>query len=157
MMLRSLFSTRSASMLAAVLLTLFCADVASAPEAGGSSTSLIDLTAAFSVGLVVIGAVHISQALAQIAQTAGYALEVIDPRTAFATNERFEGTELFAGRIHDHIHHFLRKAYLQQPIESHSHHFSEKYRLTPKSCLPIPILIGARPVEQYLVTVMQLG
>ena len=46
--------------------------------------------------LVVIGAVHISQALAQIAKTAGYALEVIDPRTAFATPERFENTELFA-------------------------------------------------------------
>ena len=55
-MLRSLFSTRSASMFAAVLLTLFCADIARAQEAGGSSTSLIDLTAAFSVGLVVIGA-----------------------------------------------------------------------------------------------------
>lgn len=46
--------------------------------------------------IVVIGAVHISQALAVIAKTSGYALEVIDPRTAFATPERFSGTELFA-------------------------------------------------------------
>ena len=46
--------------------------------------------------LVVIGAVHISQALAPIAATAGYAMEVIDPRTGFATPERFAGTPLAA-------------------------------------------------------------
>lgn len=46
--------------------------------------------------IVVAGAVHISQALAQIAKTAGYDLEVIDPRTAFATPERFQGVTLHA-------------------------------------------------------------
>lgn len=46
--------------------------------------------------LVVIGAVHISQALAQIAGVTGHDLEIIDPRTAFATPERFEGVELYA-------------------------------------------------------------
>lgn len=46
--------------------------------------------------IVVIGAVHISQALAQIARVAGYDLTVIDPRTAFATPERFLGTDLVA-------------------------------------------------------------
>lgn len=49
------------------------------------------------VRIVVIGAVHISQAMAPIAKLAGYDLEVIDPRTAFATPERFKGTELFPG------------------------------------------------------------
>jgi xanthine dehydrogenase accessory factor len=46
--------------------------------------------------LVVIGAVHISQALAPMAKLAGYDIEVIDPRTAFATPERFEGVQLDA-------------------------------------------------------------
>ncbi len=46
--------------------------------------------------LVVIGAVHISQHLAQIAASTGFDLEIIDPRTAFATVERFENTRLFA-------------------------------------------------------------
>ena len=46
--------------------------------------------------LVVIGAVHISQALAQIAEIAGFDLEIIDPRTAFATSERFENASLHA-------------------------------------------------------------
>ncbi|MCG6115192.1 MAG: XdhC family protein [Mesorhizobium sp.] len=39
--------------------------------------------------LVVIGAVHISQALAPMAALAGFDIEIIDPRTAFATQERF--------------------------------------------------------------------
>lgn len=46
--------------------------------------------------IVVIGAVHITQAMAPIAKMAGYDLEVIDPRTAFATPERFEGTAIHA-------------------------------------------------------------
>ncbi|MGB8817170.1 MAG: XdhC family protein [Rhizobiaceae bacterium] len=46
--------------------------------------------------IVVIGAVHISQALAPMAAVAGYDLEIIDPRTAFATPERFGGFKLHA-------------------------------------------------------------
>lgn len=46
--------------------------------------------------LVVIGAVHISQALAPMARIAGYPLEIIDPRTAFATPDRFPDVPLHA-------------------------------------------------------------
>lgn len=46
--------------------------------------------------LVVIGAVHISQALAPMATIAGYPVEIIDPRTAFATEDRFPDTTLYA-------------------------------------------------------------
>ncbi|WP_412049149.1 XdhC family protein [Hoeflea sp. Naph1] len=46
--------------------------------------------------MVIIGAVHISQALAPMARIAGYDVLVVDPRTAFATTERFEGIELIA-------------------------------------------------------------
>jgi len=46
--------------------------------------------------LVVIGAVHISQALAPMARIAGYPVEVIDPRTAFASPERLVDVELYA-------------------------------------------------------------
>jgi xanthine dehydrogenase accessory factor len=44
--------------------------------------------------LVVIGAVHIAQALIPMAQAAGYQVIVIDPRGAFATPERFPDVEL---------------------------------------------------------------
>jgi xanthine dehydrogenase accessory factor len=44
--------------------------------------------------LVIIGAVHIAQALAAIAAPAGYHVRVIDPRAAYATDERFAGVRL---------------------------------------------------------------
>jgi xanthine dehydrogenase accessory factor len=43
------------------------------------------------VRLLLIGAVHISQALCPIALAAGFESIVIDPRTAFAGGERFAG------------------------------------------------------------------
>ncbi len=46
--------------------------------------------------ILVVGAVHISQALARLAPSAGFDLTIIDPRTAFATAERFAGVELIA-------------------------------------------------------------
>ncbi|TJV50444.1 MAG: XdhC family protein, partial [Mesorhizobium sp.] len=46
--------------------------------------------------LMVIGAVHISQALAPMAKIAGYPLEIVDPRTAFATSDRFPDVALHA-------------------------------------------------------------
>lgn len=46
--------------------------------------------------IVAIGAVHISQALAPMAKIAGFDIEVIDPRTAFATEDRFKHVALRA-------------------------------------------------------------
>ena len=46
--------------------------------------------------LSLIGAVHISQALAPIARIAGLDVTIIDPRTAFATPERFPETPILA-------------------------------------------------------------
>jgi xanthine dehydrogenase accessory factor len=45
---------------------------------------------------VLIGAVHISQALAPMARIAGFDTTIIDPRTAFATPERFPDVPLLA-------------------------------------------------------------
>lgn len=46
--------------------------------------------------ILVVGAVHISQALARMAPIVGFDLTIVDPRTAFATAERFSGVELIA-------------------------------------------------------------
>ena len=46
--------------------------------------------------LTLIGAVHISQALAPMARIAGLDVTIIDPRTAFATPERFPDTPVLA-------------------------------------------------------------
>lgn len=48
------------------------------------------------VKLVVTGAVHISQALQPMARELGLDMTVIDPRTAFATPERFPSVRLIA-------------------------------------------------------------
>lgn len=44
--------------------------------------------------LVIIGAVHIAQALIPMARIAGYNISLIDPRSAFASAERFPGTDI---------------------------------------------------------------
>jgi xanthine dehydrogenase accessory factor len=46
--------------------------------------------------MVIIGAVHISQVLAPLARSLGYDVTVIDPRTAFASPERFPDVPLIA-------------------------------------------------------------
>jgi xanthine dehydrogenase accessory factor len=46
--------------------------------------------------LVITGAVHISQALAPIARLLGYDVTIVDPRTAFATPERFPDVAVIA-------------------------------------------------------------
>ena len=44
--------------------------------------------------LIVVGAVHIAQPLAPMAALAGYDVTVVDPRRAFASDERFPGIKV---------------------------------------------------------------
>jgi xanthine dehydrogenase accessory factor len=44
--------------------------------------------------LIVVGAVHIAQALAPMAELAGYDVTVVDPRRAWATDARFPNVKL---------------------------------------------------------------
>lgn len=44
--------------------------------------------------MVVVGAVHIAQALAPMAALTGYEVVIVDPRRAFATDARFPHTEV---------------------------------------------------------------
>ncbi len=44
--------------------------------------------------LIIVGAVHIAQALIPMARIAGYEVQLIDPRTAFASSARFPNTEI---------------------------------------------------------------
>jgi xanthine dehydrogenase accessory factor len=46
--------------------------------------------------MVITGAVHISQALAPIAKLLGYDVTIVDPRTAFASPERFPDVKVIA-------------------------------------------------------------
>ena len=44
--------------------------------------------------LIIIGAVHITQCLAPMAELVGYQIVIVDPRRSFATTERFPGQTL---------------------------------------------------------------
>ena len=44
--------------------------------------------------MIVVGAVHITQPLARMAAMAGYAVTIVDPRGAFATEDRFPGAAI---------------------------------------------------------------
>lgn len=62
--------------------------------------------------IVVIGAVHISQALVPMAKLSGFDIVVIDPRTAFSTPERFGNAELIADWPEDILP--------QRPLDPHT-------------------------------------
>ena len=77
-----------------VVASAFRSGKSSAVEIGGQSLFLnVHLPPP---QIVVIGAVHISQVLAGMAELAGFDIRIIDPRTAFATPERFDGADLIA-------------------------------------------------------------
>jgi len=44
--------------------------------------------------MIIVGAVHIAQPLARMAALAGYDITIVDPRSSFATDERFPGVTL---------------------------------------------------------------
>ena len=73
-----------------------------APERFGSDRSGLDgdvLTVihAAPLRLVIVGGVHIAQALVPMAQLAGFDPVVVDPREAFASSARFTGAALRTG------------------------------------------------------------
>ena len=60
--------------------------------------------------LVIIGAVHVSQALAPMAELAGFDVTIIDPRQAFATEERFPRVKL--------VHQWPNDAFAASPPDA---------------------------------------
>jgi xanthine dehydrogenase accessory factor len=60
---------------------------------GGAIFALVDIPP---VRLIVIGAGHIAQALAPMAKLADFDVIIVDPRSAFATPERFPDCEVIA-------------------------------------------------------------
>jgi xanthine dehydrogenase accessory factor len=59
------------------------------PQEGGASIFLQPFNPP--LRLVVVGAVHVAQPLAQMGALAGFEVIIVDPRTAFSTEARFPG------------------------------------------------------------------
>jgi len=98
--LKSLNAERAARRAAIVVTDVASGEQRFVPKAGVAADPLREtLEAALrsgKSGVVAIGAVHISQALAPMAKLLGYDVVIIDPRTAFATPERFPDVKLIA-------------------------------------------------------------
>ena len=62
-----------------------------AATARSSSTCSIPTTR-----LIIVGAVHVAQPLVPMARALGYEVMIVDPRSAFATEERFGDVKIFA-------------------------------------------------------------
>jgi xanthine dehydrogenase accessory factor len=71
------------------------------------------------VRLIAIGAVHISQALAPMAKLAGFDMTIIDPRTAFATPERFPDVAVMAEWPQDVLQQLAPDAYTAMALLTH--------------------------------------
>ena len=76
--------------------------------------------------ILAIGATHISQLLSQIAKIAGYEVIVIDPRTAFASPERFPGVRLMAEWPQDAIPKLGLDPYTALAVLAHVSHIDDE-------------------------------
>lgn len=96
--------------------------------------------------IVVIGATHIGQVLTEVARLAGYEVVVVDPRTAFASPERFAGVNLVTDWPQDALPRLGLDPYTAVVALAHVGHIDdEALKLAVKSeCLYIGALGSAR-------------
>jgi xanthine dehydrogenase accessory factor len=76
--------------------------------------------------IIAIGATHITQLLGQIAQVAGYEMVVVDPRTAFATPERFPGVQVVAEWPQDALPKLGLDPYSALAVLAHVSHIDDE-------------------------------
>ena len=76
--------------------------------------------------ILAIGATHITQLLSQIAKIAGYEVIVIDPRTAFASAERFPGTKVMPDWPQDAIPKLGLDPYTAVAVLAHVSHIDDE-------------------------------
>jgi xanthine dehydrogenase accessory factor len=96
--------------------------------------------------IIAIGATHIAQVLAQLAALSGYEIIVIDPRTAFATQERFPGVTVVPEWPQDAIPKLGLDPYTALAVLAHvSHIDDEALKVALRSdCLYIGALGSSR-------------
>jgi xanthine dehydrogenase accessory factor len=92
-----------------------------------------------SVRMIVVGAVHIAQPLATMATAAGFHVIVVDPRRAFATEERFPGVTL------------LRSWPAEALEELRPDHRTAVVTLTHDTKLDDPALVAALGSEAFYI------
>jgi xanthine dehydrogenase accessory factor len=96
--------------------------------------------------IIIIGATHIAQILTEVARLAGYEVVVVDPRTAFASAERFPGVTLSTDWPQDALPNLGLDPYTAVVALAHVGHIDdEALKLAVKSdCLYIGALGSSR-------------
>jgi len=92
-----------------------------------------------SVRIILVGAVHIAAPLARMATTAGFDVHVVDPRSVWATEERFPGI------------HLVRSWPDQALAELRPDHRTAIVTLTHDAKLDDPALVGAVGTSAFYV------
>ncbi|MEO1718871.1 MAG: XdhC family protein [Pseudomonadota bacterium] len=109
--------------------------------------------------IVIIGATHIAQLLCEIGRTAGYEMIVVDPRTAFASAERFGDVTLHADWPQDALPEIGLDAYTALAVVAHvSHIDDEALKVALRSdCLYIGALGSKRNHEKRRERLAEAG
>ncbi|MEO1694563.1 MAG: XdhC family protein [Pseudomonadota bacterium] len=76
--------------------------------------------------IVVIGATHIAQLLSEMGRLAGYEMIVVDPRTAFASGDRFAHTDVRAEWPQDALPTIGLDAYTAVAVVAHVSHIDDE-------------------------------
>jgi xanthine dehydrogenase accessory factor len=76
--------------------------------------------------IVIIGATHIAQLVCQIARLAHYEVQVVDPRTAFASADRFAGVTLHAAWPQDALPGIGIDPYTALVVVAHVAHIDDE-------------------------------
>ena len=109
--------------------------------------------------IVVIGATHIAQLVTEIARLAGYEVIVVDPRTAFASPERFGGVTLHAEWPDDVLPRIGFDPYTALVVVAHVAHIDDQaLKLALKQdCLYIGALGSKRNHEKRTQRLIEAG
>lgn len=96
--------------------------------------------------VLIIGATHIGQVLAQIAKLSGYEVEIVDPRSAFAAADRFRDVKIHTEWPQDALPRLGLDPYTAVVALSHVGHIDdEALKLAVKSeCLYVGALGSSR-------------
>lgn len=76
--------------------------------------------------IVVVGATHIAQVLCELARLTGYEVTVVDPRTAFASPERFGGVTVHAEWPQDVLPRIGLDPYTAVVVVAHVSHIDDE-------------------------------
>lgn len=109
--------------------------------------------------ILVTGAVHIAQSLAQMAQITGYELTILDPRTGFATKERFPNIRLNTQWPKDFFRHNQPDNFTAIVALSHISHIDDPALIAAlaSDCFYIGALGSRKTHAQRLERLMATG